>query len=200
MSPYDEDEDLRALGELAQPAAPPPDLEDRVVAALRDRSLIRSPRSDREPARRHWRFAAALLLAAVGGWIARGIVPGEPLGEPPGAPSGRGREYLLVFAEPRPLTTSKTTSELVGEYRDWSLGLAERGHLVTGRRLLDDGLRVAAEPDGTLDVAPEKTLAEATGFFLIRADSEAEALDLVADAPHLAYGGELSLREVARDG
>jgi len=194
MSPH-EDDDLQELNQLAHAEAPPPDLEDRVVAALHERSLVNTRGNRGATATgKHWQVAAAVLLAAVGGWIARGFAATDA------SPVERGREYLVLFAEPHPLVTSKSTEELVVEYRDWGLGLAERGHLVTGRRLLSEGVRLSTRRDGSVSERPEGSLAEATGFFLIRAESQRDAIDLVSDTPHLDYGGEISLREVARDG
>jgi len=197
MSSSEERDDLDALRQIAKPAEPPAELEDRLVSALRDRHLIATPSSGipgRRPAAPRWAIAAALLVAALGGWTARGVRQTAP------TPSTSGKEFLLLLAEPRELQTSKSELELVAEYRDWAMGLAAEGQLVTGKRLEASGHRLVRPSKGELVESPHDALAEATGFFLVRADGWDEALEIAADCPHLAYGGEISLREISRDG
>ena len=196
MSSSEERDDLDALRQLAQPAEPPAELEDRLVAALRDRDLIAAP-SPRRPGHQaapQWAIAAALLAAALGGWTARGVRQASP------PPSPDGKEFLLLLAEPRGLQTSKSELELVAEYGAWAMDLATEGKLVTGKRLEADGQRLTRPTAGAIVESPHDFLSEATGFFLVRADGWEEALEIAADCPHLGYGGEISLREIARDG
>lgn len=197
MSPLDEQDDLKALGNLPRKTEPPPELEEKVVAALRQRDLIAASSGAAADTRSgrwgRWPLAAALLIAALGGWIGRGLVPSaEPRSE-------RGREFLVLLSEPNGLRTTKSTPELVGEYGRWASDLADAGRLVSGRHLAEGGRRLSTGANGlTLSEGDQPVLA--TGFFLIRADSWDEAVDLVDDCPHLAYGGEISLRQIARDG
>ena len=74
MTDPDDDRELEELTRLPRTASPPPGLEDRVVAALRDRALLRTRNGrTRGAAVARWsRLAAAVLLAALGGWTARG--------------------------------------------------------------------------------------------------------------------------------
>ena len=166
-----------------------------IVTELRRRELIGSGAGT---ARSSWRprfaMAAGVLIAALGGWVARGVVEATPL------PSATGREYLLLLTEPEGLDTDKSMSELVGEYRDWAGGLAADGRLVAARHLDRGSQDLVRGESGRVEVSPTPVPTEATGFFLIRADSLDEARGLVADCPHLSYGGKISLSEVARKG
>ena len=188
MSSFDEHDDLRDLRDLPREAQPPVELEERVVAALRERSLIEAapqPLSSRS----RWALAAALLIAAFGGWMAREVTIAKA------PPRIDGREYLVLLAEPNGLETTKSLAELVGEYREWATNIGAQGSLVMARRLVDGGRRLSTDEAGAIEVSPEGPWMEATGFFLIRAQSVDEATDLVVeDSPHLAYGGEISLR------
>jgi hypothetical protein len=198
--PTDRDRIDELLSTLPRTAVPPPGLEDRVVAALADRGLVRAI-GPRRPARRlGWlAAAAACLVAGVCGWALRGLV--EPA-VPPAPPPPAEREYLLLLAEPAPLRTAKPRAELVDEYRGWAAGLAGRGRLVTAARLSGDG-RLLASPAPGAAIAAADTAATAnpvTGFFVIRAAGLAEAVEIARGCPHLAYGGEISVRPVARPG
>jgi hypothetical protein len=82
------------------------------------------------------------------------------------------------------------------------LALAGRGRLVTAARLSGDG-RLLASPAPGAAIAAADTAATAnpvTGFFVIRAAGLAEAVEIARGCPHLAYGGEISVRPVARPG
>ena len=200
MSSFDENDDLRELRELPREVEPPADLEDRLVASLRDRGLIEDSALPVESGRRvgaggaRWAMAAGLMIAALGGWVGRGLMDAAPTSKV------GSKEYLVLFAEPNGLQTTKSIPELVEEYSQWGADLGAQGRMVAGRRLEDGSRRLLTDSAGEIATSSEDPLVEATGFFLIRADSWDEAVDLMADSPHLAYGGEISLREVARDG
>lgn len=192
MSRADHDDELRRLAGLARSLEPPPELEERVVESLTKRGLIRLPTRARGG---RWLVAATIVVAALAGWLARGRF--EPAA---GAPEGR--RFLLLLAEPQPLETDKPLAALVEEYRDWAIGLAARQKLeaaarLTGgsRRLSGGGGEVASGKVASGEVAIE----DVTGYFLVRADGWAEAQRIAASCPHLSYGGEISIREVARD-
>ena len=189
MSPADND--LDELRQLAQEVEPPTEVEERVVAALKHEGLIDESRSGTASWRSRMAIAASLLVAVLGGWFARGAIDRAPT---PVAV----QEYLLVLSEPHGLATDKPTEQLVAEYADWARGLAREGRLVSARRLgrKTRGLRLASAGDLETTTSWEPHLA--TGFFLVRADSLEEAAELASDCPHLGYGGEIRVTEVAR--
>ena len=106
---------------------------------------------------------------------------------------------MLLLAVSSGTATTESQRELVAEYREWALGLVRDGHLVSAARLRQGGVRLAADAGGELQRSDEAAWTQATGYFVVRASSREEAVALVADCPHLAYGGEVSVREVARD-
>jgi hypothetical protein len=155
-------------------------------------------------------MAAGLVLAALGGWVARDVVgTPPPPGTPPPVAEPAGREYLLLLTEPDGLDIDRPLTELVAEYRGWAGELAAEDRMVTGRRLEHGARRLAPgseppasgiagspAPPAVATVAPADA---ATGFFLVRATSLDEAVDLAAGCPHLRYGGRITVSEVARD-
>jgi hypothetical protein len=166
--------------------APPPGLEARVVAALRERGLLRDRR------RRVWTLAAAAALAAFVGGVALGRATVGARGR---APASDARSFaLLLYPGPGMDERAGAEGRRVEEYRAWAHGLGERGRLVTGQKLkpavhlLGDpspGTAPAPVPDGALQ-----------GFFLIRARTMEEAEDIARSCPHLRHGGTIALREI----
>jgi hypothetical protein len=184
MSDYRDRSEIPELDSLPREIEPPPEVEERIVGELSARGLI-----GRAPGRGAvwWQLAAAVLLAAVVGWTARGLL------EPVAAPEIAQREFLLLLSEPEPLQTTKSEAELVGEYSAWAQGLAQENRFagagkLENREVLLKGSPVAASPDvsGSLDTV--------TGYFLVRAMDWGDALEIARSCPHLAYGGDISVR------
>jgi hypothetical protein len=203
MSPSRDSDDLSELRDLAVDVDPPRELEDRVVAELRRRRLIGPGAGG---SRSDWRsrlaVAAGLLLAALGGWVARGVVEAAPVSPASSTSTAAtppaGKEYMLILTEPEGLETDKELPELVAEYRAWAGGLMAEDRLVTMRRL-DRGARdLTAGGGAPIEVSATPFEAEATGFFLVRAASLDEAVSVAAGCPHVGYGGRISVSQVAR--
>jgi len=179
--------DWNGLENLPRSAEPPAELEDRVVDALRQRGLVRGGSSRRPP---WWGLAAACLVAAAVGWIGRGVVP------PLLAPEPDGEEFLLLLAEPLPLRSAPSLPEMVEEYRSWAAALAEQGKMIAAARLAPEGRMLASPAPGDVVESPERNPSAATGFFVVRAASQKEAVAMAASCPHLAYGGEIHIRPI----
>ncbi len=163
---------------------PPANLEDRVVDTLRARGLLHDPAG--APRRRlapRWAWAVA---------IAAGLllfVAGFALGRrPSGSPAAGLSQYTLLLYE-GPQFNAAGTSEpaLVQEYSAWAGELAGRGRLVAGEKL-------GAQAWMLGDAAPET--AGPTGFFVIAARDQNEALAIARTCPHLRHGGIVSVRPI----
>jgi len=158
-------------------------LEDRVAAALA------ADRGGRRPPARQWLgWAAALVLAAGGGFLA-----GQGTGRPPG-PAPANESYLLLLHAPPPGTPIAPEADVVAELRAWAGELDRGGHLLGAEKLRDDGWRLAGAAVAPLPAAGAAE--RAGGYFLLRAASAAEALRLAAACPLLRHGGRLELRPV----
>jgi hypothetical protein len=184
--------ELAALNDLPREVQPPRWLEDRVVAALQ---LSR-------PQYRHafrrwsvwgWRAAAfgAAVMLFIGGFLVG------------------GRKHRVVSADAEPQLYVLLTLEdadfrppagvpraaLAREYDAWAQGLSRKGQLVLGEALADsDWLLKVGRPLAELSVVDAR--ARGSGFFLLRATSEAQALALARSCPHLRYGGRVELRHI----
>lgn len=89
--------------------------------------------------------------------------------------------------------------ELVARYVAWSTEMAERGLLVSGEKLADDGGRHLRLAGGT-PVATDGPYAEAQdvigGIFIIQAASDADAEQLAATCPHLHGRNWIEIRRI----
>ena len=89
--------------------------------------------------------------------------------------------------------------ELVGRYKAWAGQLAAQGKLSGGEKLSDDGGRIL-RLQGGMPVASDGPYAEAQdvvgGYFLIHADSDAEATTLAQTCPHLSGTQWIEIRRV----
>jgi hypothetical protein len=108
-------------------------------------------------------------------------------------------EYLLLLHEtPGDFgdLSPAQMQEIVAEYAAWAQGLAERGLLVSGKKLTDDGgrhLRVGA-PGSDGPYAEAKDVIG--GLFVLKADNDAQAEALAAGCPHLRGRNWIEIRRI----
>ncbi len=200
------DAEANALKALAGAPDPSPELEDRVVAALKQRGEIR--------ANGGWIMRISKTAAAaivVGAAFAGGFLVGNR-GETAPASSGvattapaSGHEYMLLMFTRVDAAHAATSTEpmnddayraIVDEYRQWAIDREKEGRLVSAEKLADE-TRVMTESGDRIDVA---TTADTDrmlgGYFLITAPSLDDAIALAKTHPHLKYGGEVEVRPI----
>jgi hypothetical protein len=201
-------EERNLLAGLERRFEPPPSLEDRVVGELSGQGLLgaspaptlvrsETPGSRRVDSgrartvsrRRHWvlPLAASLFGLAVGWGLATRSVRGGP------AAADQGRLFVLMF-----YGGPQDGEELARSIRangDWAHNvLADR--FLGGRKLLPEGTLLAAGQPARAVAEPQTEESAPVGFFLIRARDLEEATALGRGSPHLAFGGQLSVRPV----
>ena len=171
------------LGQLALPAPPNPESMVRFGRQLE--------RSRQRPA-----WATGLKAAAVVGLLLTGAALGRLLGgeAPDVTEIQAGSDYILLVRGDEP-DRRFPEAQLVAEYRAWANDLASRGALVGGEKLADDSGRWVSTAERS---AEELHRSNVSGFFLIRASSYEEAMDLARQSPHVAYGGILEVRAIDR--
>jgi hypothetical protein len=187
--------EARALRELPRELPPRPELEQRVVAALAGRGLVRARRSARgrfgRGAAATAAVAAGLILTAAGVWIGRAF------------PQGRGRtiasdaspRFVLFLLRGQESDRPEEEGARVAEYRAWARGLAASGRSVSGEKLDDREERLGAPGAvGAAAAAPED---EIRGYFVISAASLDDALAVARGCPHLRHGGRIVVRPIA---
>jgi hypothetical protein len=191
MNEFDDPSELAELDALTREMEPPPDVEERLVSALKDRGMIAAPGSGPQRAP-WWQLAAAALIAATLGWFGHSLI------EPAAPATIAQHQFLLLLSEPETLQTTKPESELVEEYRVWANDLGRQGLLLDAQKLRDGGELL--RPVSAAGVPRATGLDSISGFFLVRAGSWDEALDLARTCPHLAYGGDISVRMIEETG
>jgi hypothetical protein len=110
--------------------------------------------------------------------------------------------YLFLLHE-TPVDAADLSADamaaLVAEYRAWAAGLAERGLLVGGEKLADDGGRWLQRQGAQL-LATDGPYAEAHdvigGFFSVRAESLEAAQVFAVSCPHLRGRNRIEIRLV----
>jgi len=99
----------------------------------------------------------------------------------------------------RPEMSPAEMQGVIEKYRNWSASLAQAGRLHDGNKLTNDAGKAVRRRGDQLAVT-DGPYAESKevlgGYWLIEAKSYDEAVKLVADSPHLAYGGGMELREI----
>ena len=110
--------------------------------------------------------------------------------------------YMLLLHETPADAASVSAAEMkeiVARYKAWSQGLAQRGQLVGGEKLTDDGGRHLRLRQGA-PLATDGPYAEAHdvvgGYFLVKAESDAAAQDLAQTCPHLVGTQWVEIRRV----
>jgi hypothetical protein len=127
---------------------------------------------------------ALLLLGSLGGYLARGPVP-------PPLPQAGSSAFLMLVRGEEP-DAQIPGDVLVEEYRTWAQALAVEGRLLGGEKLTDEpGRWVSGAP-----VADERVRSDVSGYFVIRAPSYDEAVDLAMASPHVRYGGVFEIRQI----
>ncbi len=183
-------EEQEALRNLSRERQPPPGLEDRVVAALEGRGLIRAPA---------WRRWAAVAAAAVV-TLALGFAAGRFSRPPASAAEDSARFVLLLYdtAERDASRSPEQERRLSAEYTAWAGELARAGRFVAGDPIHGEGRmlrqldrRIEARPAG-----PEAGGEIVVGYFMIRARDHAEAVEIARECPHLKYDGGVLVRQV----
>ena len=166
----------KALSDARVPMAPPPAVEQKTIAALRERGLVH-PRGRR--ALMAW-AAVAAALAVLAGWLAIQKTTAPVVGP---------RFVLLLYAGSDPI--AGTADARRTEYGAWARDLASRGVQVSGEELSEESAALGASNGSA---AGGEALPR--GFFVIQADDLAAAQRIASTCPHLRYGGRIVIKRV----
>ncbi len=183
-------EELEALRALSHERRPPSGLEDRVVAALARRGLIRAPA---------WHRWAAVAAAAVV-TLAVGFAAGRFSLAPAPAAAESPRFVLLLYDTPERDASRGPDLErrLAAEYTAWADELGREGRFVAGDPIHGEG-RMLRRLDQRIEALPagaERGGEIVVGYFMIRARDHAEAVAIARQCPHLKYDGGVLVRRV----
>ncbi len=180
----DQDDPLRSLD---REVLPPANLKSRVIATLSQRGLIR-----RASNLRRWGglVAAAIVLFAAGLLLGRRTPVAEP--------AANGPQFVLLLYEDSTFHLGMSHQDAIAEYRAWAHSLRAHGTSVDGTALDSPSWVLhASGPDvETLPSGVTSNAGVMSGFFVIGASSEAEALAIAKTCPHLRHGGRIAVRPV----
>ncbi|HEY6065183.1 MAG TPA: YciI family protein [Thermoanaerobaculia bacterium] len=158
---------------------------ERMRARLR--SAIAPPLSRRKAP--VGRLAVAALIAVAAFLAGRFAKPSAATSSVDGRP-----RYLLLLHE-RPGSAAETPEQarrVVDEYKAWAKRLRAEGKLVGGEKLSEGGTVLSSAGERRIGVSP----GEIGGYFVIRAATPEEALDIARDCPHVRRGGTVELRPI----
>ena len=179
------EEPVPELGSLPNEVAPDAAVEQRTIAALRERSLLRS-QSVRAVGARPWLAAAAIAFTA----FLAGLLSSGPDSATP-APQA---SYALMLYGGSTGSDSSAHAARAEEYRRWASADHPWGRVIGGEALRDSAWTVArAKTNVTMSKARTDDL---VGFFLVQAPSREAAAFLAAECPHLKYGGRVVVRVI----
>lgn len=213
-----EAEDPARMEALRRAWRPPSGFEDRTVAALKDRGLVRSeehemahvttdmpaPRSRAGFAARFALPIAASVILFGGGFMSGRILetPGgtattppatAPAAAPGAAPAVAQPAFMLLLWEREGVFSAPADAN--AEYGAWAR--AQAGLVIDGAELAFDA-QVLSAPAGTAADGPRRDAsgAHVAGYFVIRAPDEAAAARIAATCPHVKYGGTVEIRRL----
>ncbi len=87
---------------------------------------------------------------------------------------------------------------IIEKYRAWSNRMYDKGIMVAGQKLKDGEGRVLRAAKGKLRVLDgpfSETKEVVGGYFALKADGYDQVVKILADCPHLEYGGTVEVRE-----
>lgn len=174
-------EEKAAFEALSSHSTPPPQLEDKVVNALKTEGLIKQNTMNI-----YLKYAAGIAASII--IFFAGNLVGKQAGDVVEIDPLQG--YMMILKEDVNFTPGDPM-EMFNEYAGWMNGLYEKGIKITGQELKNEAWAVTNSGTTSLDGAVDTRI---TGYFLIQAKTEEEALAVVRDNPHLKYGGSIELK------
>lgn len=159
----------------------PSDLEGRTVQELKRRGLLGRPST--------LLLKPAFSILIIGILFTAGFYLGRNSSHAGNAVTD-DNFYLLLLYNPPNAIQSKSHAK---EYGEWFHSLDSKA--AGGDELKSEGWSLTTNNKPTPINALENS-GLATGYFIIHANSDAEALSLAANCPHLKYNGKIEVRPI----
>lgn len=124
----------RKLEHLRRHPVPPPELEERVVDALKANHLIQSATGGTRMKMQYAINAAIAIVALAAGLVAGQRFDGE---RPAPAEAAAGNQYAMLLYENETYQRPEPggMEARIGEYSQWARDVAAKGKYVTGEKL-----------------------------------------------------------------
>ncbi len=193
LSPHE----LKAFDRLEKEKMPPPFLEGRIVAALRDAHSIRANRIDWLPGRRAIGITGAasmcffILGILVGVWSVSAQST-HPMG--PATPGGP--VFVLAMRNPPEALPAKSKDEVLqrmDEFGAWVDELERKG-LTLGHdcQLLSE----VNGPNSIVDTSSNALGGSLMGIVLLQVENYQQAVEAAQSCPHWKYGGIVEIKQL----
>ncbi len=111
-------------------------------------------------------------------------------------------QFMLMLQEKATDFSDVSPEEMqriIEEYGAWRSKLEQKGRLVAGHKLKDEGGRqMSVSPNGVQVVDGPFTESKEVvgGYFIIEASDYDEAVEICGDCPHLKYGERIDIRQI----
>lgn len=175
------EEEKSAFKSLSRDLVPPDSLEDDVVTELKAKGLIQS--SGKKKLRRFLYPIAASLLFLLGFF----------LGQEKEGISDNDFGYMLILSEDENFDIqSQNPGDIADEYGVWMEKINESNIAMVGQELWNEAHQVTQDGVEFLNADHQNRI---TGYFLIEAVTEEEAITLARESPHVKYGGKVQLKK-----
>ena len=170
---------VEGVNRLYDGQSPGPQVEQRVISALRREGLLQPTLLRRV---RPLGVAATILLA-----FATGFGTARWSAERPPATASQAQWVMLLYAGP-----DAQAPERVAEYNAWAEQVRDSGVVISGEKLARGGYALAWDsPQGHWS---DNT--DISGYFVVRAPDYERALRIARTCPHIRYGGKVELRQI----
>ena len=166
------------LASARVPVTPPAGQDDRIVAALRQRGLLRPRLAARRAGR--WRRQRSIVVA-----VAWAFVPRSDPGARPAGP----RYVLMLYGAPDPVQGGDRQCATRSEYAEWARGVARKGVAITGEELAEESRALGAARRLRPEPMPR-------GFFVVWVPDLDAAQQIASTCPHLRYGGRIVIQRI----
>lgn len=175
-------EEKSALDALPKTSPLPEGLEQRIVFQLESEGLIRKSTSMQRILPWAASIAASILFFFIGSSLAKNNFQEVQINPEQG--------YMLILHEDERFQPGDPM-EMFQEYAAWMNTINEMGVKITGQELDNRATVLTTE---SIQTRGEETVKRTTGYFIIEAESEADALSIAKQNPHLKYGGTIELK------
>lgn len=175
-------QDKEAMRKIRESIATPEDLEENVIARLKEKQLITNNNNIMK-LKQHLIWAAAAAVALMCGFFI-----GQNFNEQQTTIPGDMNKYMLLLYENEQFQP-KEISLMVEEYTNWATELAQQGKLDHAEKLADNGSWLG-------NTSAKNKQSSVTGYFVLLASDLEEATALAKTHPHIDYGGGVELRPI----
>ncbi len=177
----------KSLGESYADIIVPLDLEKKTIGELRRRGQF----SNAFAFNSYSRIASALGLAIA--IFFAGFFSAKKFND--SAPATTNK-YLMLLYNPENFIKSNSHAS---EYGIWFRSMEEKGIMKAGEELKNEGWMITSGGSKNVTNENQSDSISAKGYFILEAKTDADALAIASNCPHLKYNGRIELRPIRKN-